>query len=138
MIKGSLTFFLGAFTVTSFVVATGARPAWLVALGFVGATVFYGLAASIIGYRRLVRLLSWIFGEREQSRLALRRRTGAQQSEVEVEVVSALIHQGASRNAAVRAAADAASQAPKEFEPLFKAAVAMLHMRKDRRQLEAS
>jgi len=128
MLKCSLAFFLGAFMVASFVVATGAGAGALVALGFVGATISYGLLAYIIGYRRLVRLVNWIFGnKREHSRRTLRTRTTTRDSNVLAEVVSALVHQGASRSAAVRAAADAASRAPQEeFEPLFRAAVRML------------
>ena len=48
-------------------------------------------------------------------------------AEVEQDVISALIQQGASRRAAAKAAADAKLKAPEEFEPLFKAAVGLLH-----------
>jgi hypothetical protein len=51
----------------------------------------------------------------------------AGKSEVEQDVISALIHQGASRSAAAKAAANARLKAPEEFEPLFKAAVGLLH-----------
>ena len=130
MMKCFLAFISGAVTVTGFVVATGARTGGLVALGFVAATIFFGLFVRIIGHRRLVRLLSWIFREPEHPtpRRVSRRSTAAGQSKVELEVVSALVHQGATRNAAVKATADAASQTPQEFEPLFRAAVGMLHV----------
>jgi hypothetical protein len=126
MIKYLLAFFSGVVAVTSFVVASGARTSWLVVLGFVVATLFYTLLTSVIGAGRVARFLLRIAGERQPPQT---RRVSAvtRKSEVEQDVISALIQQGASRRAAMRAAADATLKAPPEFEPLFRAAVELLH-----------
>src|ERR1700730_4841143 len=55
MIKYLLAFFSGAVAVTSFVVAGGARTSWLVVLGFIIATLCYGLLTAVIVPRRVVR-----------------------------------------------------------------------------------
>ena len=128
MLKNLLAFFFGTVTVTSFVVASGARASWLVMVGFIIATLCYGLLAAVIGPRRLVQFLLWIAGEREKPRRTSRTGALARKSEVEQDVISALIQQGASRRAAAKAAADAKLKAPEEFEPLFKAAVGLLQV----------
>ena len=50
--KYLLAFFSGVVAVTSFVVASGARTSWLVVLGFIVATLCYGLLRK--ARRRLV------------------------------------------------------------------------------------
>jgi len=66
---------------------------------------------------------------RECDALALKR-CWAGRSEVEQDVISALVQQGAGRSAAVKATADAVLQSPQEFEPLFRTAVGLLHLRR--------
>lgn len=127
MLKYLLAFFSGAVTVTSFVVASGARTSWLVILGSIVATLCYGLIAGVVGPRRLAQFLLWIAGEPKRPRRTSRVGAVARQSEVEQDVISALVQQGASRRAAAKAAAVAKLKAPEEFEPLFKAAVGLLH-----------
>ena len=105
MMKCMLAFFSGAVAVTSFVVASGARTSWLVVLGFIVATLCYGLLAAVIGPRRLARFLLWIAGERQKPRRPRRVSALARKSEVEQDVISALTQQGASRRAAMKAAA---------------------------------
>jgi len=114
-------------SVTSFVVASGARTSWLVVLGFIVATISYGLLTAGIGPGRVARFLLRIAGERQESPRPRRVSALNRRSEVEQDVISALIQQGASRRAAMKAAADATLKAPPEFEPLFKAAVGLLH-----------
>ena len=132
MLKCLLVFFSGAVTVTGFVVATGARTGGLVVLGFVMATIFYVLLAFVVGRSRLVRFLSWISGKRERqsSRRTPSVRAVAERSEVEQDVISALVQQGVGRSAAVKATAKAILQSPKDFEPLFRTAVGLLHLRR--------
>ena len=113
---------------TGFIVATGARTASLIALGFIVATVCYGTVTLVIGPRRLARFLSWISRERQRPRRSSRMSGVVRQSEIEREVVSALLHQGANRNDAIKATARAALQAPQEFEPLFRTAVGLLRL----------
>ena len=125
--KYLLAFFSGAVAVTSFVVASGARTSWLVVLGFIVATLSYGLLTAVIGPGRVARFLLRIAGECHKPPRTRRLSTVARKSEVEQDVISALIQQGASRRAAMKAAADATLKAPQEFEPLFKAAVGLLH-----------
>jgi hypothetical protein len=129
MLKCLLVFFSGAVTMTGFVVATGARTSALVMLGFVIATIFYGLLAFILGPSRIVRSLLWITGKREHQRprRTLCKRAVAERSDVEQDVISALVQLGAGRSAAVKATADAVLQSPQEFEPLFRTAVGLLH-----------
>ena len=127
MMKYLLAFFSGVVAVTSFVVASGAGTSWLVVLGFVVATLLYGLLTAVIGPGRVARFLLRIAGERQKLRQARRVSPVARKSEVEQDVISALIQQGASRRAAMKAAADATLKAPPEFEPLFRAAVGLLH-----------
>jgi len=95
-------------------------------LGFLAATAFYGAITFSIGPRSLMRFLFLVAGEPVRPRPTLRIRTVARRSEVEQEVVSALVLQGASRQAASKATADAALRAPQEFEQLFKTAVGLL------------
>jgi hypothetical protein len=104
-----------------------ARTSWLVVLGFIVATLCYGLLAAVIGPSGLARFLLRIAGERQKPQRTRRVSAVARKSEVEQDVISALIQQGASRRAAMKAAADATLKAPQEFEPLFKAAVGLLH-----------
>jgi hypothetical protein len=125
--KYLLAFFSGVVAVTGFVVASGVRTSWLVVLGFVVATLSYGLLAAVIGPGRVARFLLRIAGERQKLRRTRRVSAVARRSEVEQDVISALTQQGASRRAAMKAAADATLKAPPEFEPLFKAAVGLLH-----------
>ena len=125
--KYLLAFFSGAVAVTSFVVASGALTSWLVVLGFIVATLCYGLLTAFIGPGRVARFLLRIAGEHEKPRRTGRASAVARRSEVEQDVISALIQQGASRRVAMKAAADAKLKAPPEFEPLFKAAVGLLH-----------
>jgi hypothetical protein len=126
MLRSLLAFLLGALTVTGFVVATGARAGGLVVLGFLTATALYGVVTFLIGSRRLIRFLSLIAGKPARQRPRLRIRNVARRPEVEQEVVSALVLQGASRRAASKATADAALRAPQEFEQLFKTAISLL------------
>jgi hypothetical protein len=98
-----------------------------VLLGFIVATLSYGLLAAVIGPKRVAHFLLLIAGERQRAPRASRVRTMAGKSEVEQDVISALIHQGVSRRAAMKAAEDARLKAPLEFEPLFKTAVGLLH-----------
>ena len=127
VIKYLLAFFSGVVAVTSFVVASGARTSWLVVLGFIVATLSYGLLIAVIGPARVAWFLLRIAGERQKPRRIRRVSAVARKSEVEQDVISALIQQGASRRAAMKAAADATLKAPQEFEPLFKAAVRLVH-----------
>lgn len=126
MLKYLVWFFCGAFTVTGLVIATGAQNGGLVALGFLGATLFYGLLARFIGADRLIRCLRWISGERKRSRRIPAMRAASRRSPVEQDVISALVHQGVSRSAAARATIGAALEAPAQFEPLFKTALGLL------------
>ena len=118
-----LAFFLGALTVTGFVVATGADTGGLLLLGFLIATAFYLLLAVLIGPRRLMRLLSLLSGEVKRSSNTHRTRTVVRRSQVEEDVISALVHQGTSSRTASKVTAAAALQAPQEFEPLFRTAI---------------
>jgi hypothetical protein len=126
MMRYLLAFLLGALTVTGFVVATGARAGGLVVLGFLTATALYGVVTFLIGPQCLMRFLLLVAGEPERPRPTPRIRTVARRSEVEQEVVSALVLQGVSRRAALKATADAALRAPQEFEQLFKTAIGCL------------
>jgi hypothetical protein len=119
--------FSGAVSVTSFVVASGVRTSGLLVLGFILATLCYGLLAGVIGPKRLARFLLWIAGERQRPRRPSRAGSVARTPEVEQDVISALIQQCVSRRAAAKAAANAKLKAPDEFEPLFKAAVGLLY-----------
>jgi len=125
--KCILAFFCGAVAVTSFVVASGARASWLVVLGFIVATLSYGLLTAVMGPGRVARFLLRIAGEHQKFRRTRRVSAVARTSEVEQDVISPLIQQGASRRVAMKAAADATLKAPLEFEPLFKAAIGLLH-----------
>jgi hypothetical protein len=107
MMKYLLAFFSGVIAVASFVVASGARTSWLVVLGFIVATLSYGLLTAVMGPGRVARLLLRIAGEGQKPRRNQRVSTVARKSEVEQDVISALIQQGASRRAAMKAAADA-------------------------------
>jgi hypothetical protein len=131
MLKCLLLFFSGAVTITGFVVATGAHTGGLVALGFAIATIFYGLLAFIIGTGRIVRFLLWITGKQEHHRPRRTpfKRAVAERSDVEQDVISALVQQGARRSAAAKATADAILQSPQEFGPLFRTAVGLLRSR---------
>ena len=120
MMKNLLAFFSGAVAVTSFVVASGARTSWLVVLGFIVATLWYGLLTAVIGPSRVARFLLGIAGERQKPRRTRRVSAVGRESEVEQDVISALIQQGASRRAAMKAAANATLKAPQEFEPLLR------------------
>ena len=125
--KYLLAFFSGVVAVMSFVVASGARTSWLVVLGFIVATLSYGLLTAVMGTGRVARFLLRIAGERQKPPRTRSVSAVARKSEVEQDVISALIQQGASRRAATKAAADATLKAPPEFEPLFRAAVGLLH-----------
>jgi hypothetical protein len=105
MMKYLLAFFSGVVLVTSFVVATGAGTRWLVVLGFVVATLFYGLLTAVIGPARAARFLSRIAAEQQKSQRTRRVTAVPRKSEVEHDVVLALIQQGASRRVAMKAAA---------------------------------
>jgi len=126
MLRFAIAFFCGAATVTIFVVATGVRASGLVMLGFVATNVLYGLVICAVRPRRLGRLLVRLSGERQQLKRAVRKGAAVRASEVEQQVISALVCQGAKPRMARKATTDAALNAPQEFEPLFKAAVALL------------
>jgi hypothetical protein len=100
MMKYLLAFFSGVVAVTSFVVASGARTSWLVVLGFIVATLSYGLLTAAIGLGRVAQFLLRIAGERQEPRRRRHVSAVARKSEVEQDVISALIQQGASRRAA--------------------------------------
>ena len=121
-----LAFFLGALTVTGCVVATGADTGGLLLLGFLTATAFYLLLAVVIGPRRLMRLLSLLSREAKKPSKTHRTRNVARRSQVEEEVISALVHQGTGPRTATKVTAVAALQAAQEFEPLFKTAIGLL------------
>ena len=128
MLKYLMAYFAGVSTVTGFVVATGASSGGLVGVGFLAATIFYSLVLCASGRRQLTRLFFWISGEKAKRSMQVSlRRTTPSRSDVELDVISALVHQGASRAAATKATAHAASRAPQEFEPLFKLAIGLLN-----------
>jgi hypothetical protein len=128
MLRFAIAFFCGAAIVTSFVVATGVRTSALVMLGFVATNILYGLIICVVHPRRLGRLLLALSGERQQVKPggAVRKRAAVRASEVEQQVISALVCQGAKPSTARKATTHAALNAPQEFEPLFRAAVALL------------
>ena len=121
-----LAFFLGALTVTGCVVATGTDTGGLLMLGFLIATAFYLFLAAVIGPRRLMRLLSLLSGEPNKTSNRHRTRNVVRRSQVEDDVISALVHQGTSSRTGSKVTAAAALQAPQEFEPLFRTAVGLL------------
>jgi hypothetical protein len=125
MLRYLLAFFLGALTVTGVIVGTGASTGGLVLLGFLAAIGLCAVFTFVIGLGRLSRFLLAISGERQWP-MSTPRRTQARRSEVEQEVLAALVSQGATRAAASRATSEAAARAPQEFEQLFRAAVALL------------
>jgi len=128
MLRFEIAFFCGAPTVASFVVATGARTSGWVMLGFVATNILYGLVICAVRPRRLGRLLLRLSGERQQLKPggAVRKRAAVRASEVEQQVISALVCQGAKSSTARKATTHAALNAPQEFEPLFKVAVVLL------------
>jgi hypothetical protein len=127
MLRFLLVFFLGTLSATTCVIATGAHAGGLVLLGFFTATVFYGLLAFLLARWQAFR--SWISIDPEKSQPRRESCRDIQSSQVERQVVSALVHQGATRNVARKAVAEAALLGPREFEPLFRAAVGLLHAR---------
>jgi len=128
MLKFAIAFFCGAATVTSVVVATGVRTSGLVMLGFVATNILYGLVICAVRPRRLGRLLLRLSGEPQQLKPggALSKRPAVRSSEVEQQVISALVCQGAKPSTARKATTHAALNTPQEFEPLFKAAIRLL------------
>jgi hypothetical protein len=128
MLRFAIAFFCGAATVTSFVVATDVRTSGLVILGFVATNILYALIICTVRPRRLGRLLLLLSGERRQPkpRGPVRKHAAVRASEVEQQVISALVCQGAKPSTARKATAHAALNSPQEFEPLFKAAIALL------------
>ena len=129
LLRFAIAFFCGAATVTSVVVATGVRTSGLVMLGFVATNILYGLVICAVRPRRLGTLLLRLSGEPQQLKPgggALRKRPAVRASEVEQQVISALVCQGAKPSTARKATTHAALNTPQEFEPLFKAAIALL------------
>jgi hypothetical protein len=116
--------------VTGCVVATGTDTGGLLMLGFLIATAFYLLLAVVIGPRRLMRLLSLLSGEPKKSSNTHLTRNVVRRSQVEEDVISALVHQGTSPRTASKVTAAAALQAPQEFEPLFRTAIDLLHFQR--------
>jgi hypothetical protein len=129
MAKCLVAFMCGAATITACVVASGLQAWALVLLGAAMATMLYGVIGFAIGARRLGRSIEWISRRRTHraSRTARGVRNIVRRSPVEEDVVSALVHQGVARRVALKATLDAASEAPQEFEPLFKAALDFMH-----------
>jgi hypothetical protein len=123
----------GAVAITACVVASGLQSGLLVLLGAVGATAIYGMVCFAVGTRRLIRFLEWISGRRvnRKNRAKLPSRTVVRRSQVEQDVISALVQQGIGRGAAMQATVDAASKAPQQFEPLFRAALTFLYKKPD-------
>jgi hypothetical protein len=125
MLRCLPAFFLG--TVTGVVVATGARTGGLVLLGFLVAIGLCTVLTVVIGPRHITRFLLAVSDGTVKARPTSRVQTARrQQSEVERDVVSALVLQGVSRAAASRATLNAALQAPQDFEQLFRVAVRLL------------
>jgi hypothetical protein len=108
---------------------SGLQSGLLVLLGALMATSIYGVVCFALGARRLIRFLEWISGKRfdRKNRPTSPARTVVQRSQVEQDVISALVQQGIGRGAAMRATSDAASRAPQQFEPLFRAALTFLY-----------
>jgi hypothetical protein len=129
MLKCLVSFMAGAVAITACVVASGLQSGALVLLGAVVATAIYGVVCFSLGTPRLIRFLEWISGKRvnRKNRATLPTRTVVQRSPVEQDVIAALIQQGIGRGAAMRATSDAASKAPQQFEPLFRAALNFLY-----------
>ena len=115
---------------TGCVVATGTGTGGLQMLGFLIGTAFYLFLAVVIGPRRLMRLLSLLSGEPKKSSNRHRTRNVVRRSQVEEDVISALVHQGTSSRTASKVTAAAALQAPQEFKPLFRTAIDLLRFQR--------
>lgn len=95
-------------------------------IGFITALAITGAVAWLVGAVRIARVSQALAGGR---RCRMRRagvRTTATRTEVEHEVFQALIGLKCSPFAASRAVVAARSNAPQEFEPLFRAALSEL------------